>query len=812
MPPSRPSSPRDSSLDEKLLVLLDGHALVHRAFHAIKTPLSHSKTGEVTSGVYGFTSTLLKTLIDLRPASIAVTFDYPKPTFRHQRFAAYKAQRPSTPDELRQQFVGVRRIIEALGIPIYELEGYEADDLLGTLSAQATEKGLQTIIITGDTDTMQLVSPTVRIALQRSREVAAMFDIAAVRQRYGLEPSQIPDLKALVGDPSDNIPGVSGVGDKTATSLLQKHGTIEGVYQDLALVTPKTLQEKLREAEETAREGKLLTTIVCDLPVSLDLDACRWAEHLDRDRVLEVFRAYEFSSLLPRLNLLPGVAGPSEPDGAGSTLPVEEQGETLEEAAPSADVHQATLSIPVPAHAELVEGPGSPPTPYRIITTPEALDDLCRALQSAGRFAFDTETTGTDPIQARLVGLSFSWAPGAAAYLPLRHQEGVQLPVELVLARLRPLLKSEALEKAGHNLQYDISILAGEGVSVRGLAFDTMIAAHLLGEKGLGLKALAFQRLGVEMTPITQLIGTGRKQITMAQVPIAQAAPYAAADADMTLRLADLLAPELERAGQRDLFDSVEMPLVTVLMRMERHGILVDVARLRQMSQELGDMALDLEASIYNAVGHKFNIGSPKQLGDVLFEELHLPHVRRTATGAYSTDAAILEDLKKSDGTGVVARILEYREITKLKSTYLDAFPTLINPQTRRLHTNFNQTGAATGRISSSEPNLQNIPIRTDLGRRIRYAFVAPPGSQFLGADYSQIELRVLAHLSQDLALMEAFHRDEDIHASTASAVLKVPRDQVTPDMRRIAKPVNFGFVYGMSGFGDATHVGGDLV
>jgi DNA polymerase-1 len=745
------------------LVLFDGNALVHRAFHALP-PLTVGKTGEMVSAVYGFALMLLKAISELKPTHYAIAFDTKAPTFRHQLFDQYKAQRPPTPDELVNQLGRVRQLVEAFNIPIFELDGYEADDALGTLSRQASKQDIDTIIVTGDADTMQLVSPRVRVLYPKPRgsfSDTMLYDEAAVSQKYGVESEHIADLKGLVGDPSDNIPGVPGIGGKTAAKLIQQFGAIEQIYAHIDEVTPPKVQALLRENETQARQSKKLATIVTQAPFTLNLDDCQ-ISHYDRRQVAELFRELEFSSLLSKL--------PEAEEGAlEATTPIETK---------------------------------PPQVDYRLVNTESAFDELLNRLSAAKPFAFDLETTGLNAMTAQLVGISLSPAPGEAYYIPVGHVgwgQVEQLPLEQVIDRLKPLLEDTTLAKLAHNGKYDMTVLAEYGVTVNNLTFDTMVAAYLLGEKSLGLKALAFSKVGVEMTPISDLIGSGTKQISMSQVEVNKAADYACADADMTLRLTELLSPELHQQGLWQLFSEVEMPLVPVLVQIERNGVALDTELLRQMSHRLGEQLLKLEAKIYNSVGHQFNINSPQQLGSVLFQELKLPPERKTKSG-YSTEASVLEKLR--DEHPVIELVLDYRQLFKLKSTYIDALPSLINPKTGRVHTSFNQTRTATGRLSSNEPNLQNIPVRGELGGEVRQAFIAPPGSCLLGGDYSQIDLRVLAHLSQDPSLLSAFQRDEDIHAATAARLFGVDASKVTPDMRRVAKTVNFGVIYGMSEYG----------
>ncbi len=756
-------------MEKPLLVLFDGHAIVHRAYHAFENArsprtLTVPKTGEVVTAVFGFAQMLLKAIEDLKPTCYAIAFDTPVPTFRHEMFDQYKAQRPPTPDELINQFGRVRQLVEAFNIPIYELDGYEADDVLGTLSRQASEQGIDTVIVTGDADTMQLVSSRVKVLYPKPRgsfSDTMLYDGEAVKEKYGIGPEHIADFKALVGDASDNIPGVTGIGNKTAIKLIQEFGSIEEIYTHIDEVTPDRIRNILRENEAVARQCKKLATIDTRAPVTLTLDDCQVSNY-DRNRVTELFRELEFHRLLQKL---PGEVGQE----SGTEITVE-----------------TGLS-----HGE-----------YRVIDSEPAMDELLGKLSSAENFTFDIETTSLNAMSAQLVGISLSAAPGEAFYIPVGHVgwgEVTQLPLEYVIGRIRPVLEDPAMQKVAHNGKYDITVLAEYGITVRNLTFDTMIAAYLLSEKSLGLKALAFSQLGIEMMPITELIGSGTKQLSMSQVEIARVADYACADADMTLRLAEIFAPELHRLELWRLFTEVEMPLVPVLVDMERNGIALNTDLLREMSRGLGEQLLKLEAEIYKDAGHQFNINSTQQLGAVLFEELKLPAGQKKKSG-YSTAAPVLEALRGVHP--IIGNIMDYRQLSKLKSTYIDTIPGLINPKTGRVHTSFNQTRTATGRLSSSDPNLQNIPVRGELGKQVRQAFIAPSGSYLLSGDYSQIDLRCLAHLSQDENLVSAFKHDEDIHSATASRLFGVESSKVTSDMRSVAKTVNFGVIYGMSDYG----------
>lgn len=746
------------------LVLIDGHALAYRAYFALPPTLSTSK-GELTNAVFGFTSMLLNVLRDEKPDYIAVAFDVGK-SFRHQEYKEYKAHRLQMPDDMRIQMERIRDILHAMGIPIIEVEGYEADDVLGTLAQKAEQEGLEILIVTGDTDTFQLINDHTRVLTsRRAFSDTVVYDKQGIAERYGLQPHQLVDYKALIGDTSDNIPGVRGIGEKTAAQLLQRYGSVEGIYAHLDEIESPRFRKALEEGRESAFLSKRLAAIVTDVPIELDLEACRVTK-FDRDRVMEIFRELEFRSLVPRL--------PSTPEGERWGPP-----------------QQLTLFAEVKEEAI--------PTNYRVVGDEKALEELVARLAKATALTLDVETTSTDAMAAELVGIALTDKEGEGYYVPVARGEGKgaegRLPLDYVVEKLRPVLEDESIAKYAHNSKYDLTVLARQGVQVKGLAFDTMIAEWLAdpASRNLGLKNLAWARLGVEMKPITDLIGTGKRQLTMAQVPTAQVASYACADVDMTHRLVKVLEPELKEKKLWPLFTEVEMPLVPVLVEMEMRGVKLDVDYLREMSRQLHEQLSALEREIQEMVGYPFNVSSTQQLSDALFIKLGLSAqgVRKTESGHYSTSADVLERLRGQHP--VIGLILEHRELAKLKSTYVDALPLLVNKHTGRVHTSYNQTGTVTGRLSSSDPNLQNIPIRTDVGREVRRAFVAEEGSVLLAADYSQVELRILAHISQDKGLLDAFGRGEDIHASTAATVLGVPIEQVTPEMRRLAKCVAQG-------------------
>jgi len=791
----------------KAIMLVDGNALVHRAFHAVP-PLTTSK-GELVNAVYGFASMLLKVAAEVRPQYAAVAFDRAAPTFRHQEYEQYKAQRVRTDEGLYPQFARVHQLVDVLGIPAFEMDGYEADDVLGTLSRQAAEISLPAIIVTGDNDALQLVGPLVTVITpRRGFSETLTYDEQAVRERFGLSPSQLPDFKALVGDQSDNIPGVSGIGEKTAQKLISQFGSLEGLFVHLDELDPK-LRARLEGQREQAFHSLHLVTIVRDVPIQLDLETCRFGAY-DRSRAMSLLRELEFRSLVGKL---PATSDPVTPTNfsapeliavtSASQMPLfptdEAVAEPTEEATPAA----AKLGLRVRPTAGAIRGA------YDVVTTADELDALVSELSLSNGFAIDLETTSKDAMKADLVGFSFATQPGSAWYVPVGHEAADgQLPIRQVIGRLRPVLEGETVAKYAHNAKYDMTVLRHYGVRLDGLTFDTMLASYVLesGQRAHNLKDLAWARLGVEMTPITDLIGKGKAQITMAEVPVSQAAAYAGADADMTLRLARLLEPELRQDQLWHLFADVEMPLVPVLADMEIAGVAVDVDYLLSMSRDFRRRLDELEQQIWKAAGHRFNINSTQQLGAILFEELRLPAAKRTKTG-YSTDVEVMEGLRGAHP--IIQMILDYRQISKLKSTYVDALPQLVNPRTGRVHTSFNQTGTETGRLSSSEPNLQNIPTRTELGRDVRRAFITGrPHTLLLAADYSQIELRILAHITHDPKLVEAFQADEDIHSATASEIFAVPMDTVTPEMRRFAKTVNFGIIYGMSDYGLSSRAG----
>lgn len=775
--------------------LLDGHGLAYRHhFAAISRPFQTS-SGEITSAVFGFSRTLMDILEKDKPYYLAVAFDDGL-SKRDEWYPEYKGTRDKMPDELSAQMIRIKQVVEAFNIPILSLPGYEADDLMGTTAGQAQDQGVDVRIVTGDRDLLQLLTEhtTVRLIIPKPGVPAEIFDEAKFRESYELEPRQLIDLKALEGDTSDNIPGVKGIGRKGATTLLKQYGTVEGIYEHIDEIKGAT-QAKLVEGRDSAFLSKRLATIQCDAPVSLDLKRCI-AHDFDRHKVEDLFRELEFHSMFNQLSRI--------------TLHVPE----------SAAAGQMSLfGAPAPDESPVEAGEALVAT--TVVQDGAALKALVDVLNGAAQgIAFDTETTSTDPLAGDLVGISLAVDGEAAYYIPVGHNEGQQLPLDVVIEALRPPMTDPNIPKYAHNADYDLLMLQRYGIDVAPITFDTMIAEWLRDpvDGNFGLKKLAFALLKKNMTTIDTLIGSGKNQITMDAVSIERAAPYAAADAAMTFALVEKLRPKLARDPKapdvdplwgtpnppslQDVLENIEMPLVPVLASIERKGVLLDTDALKQMSRDLGETLAQLEERIYeDADGYgKFNINSPKQLNDVLFGKLGLSAegVRKTTHG-FSTAADVLENMRGKHP--IIEHILEYRELSKLKSTYLDTLPQLINPRTGRVHTSYNQAGSANGRLSSINPNLQNIPIRTETGRQVRKAFIAPPGMCLLSVDYSQVELRIMAHVSKEETLLEAFEQGQDIHAATAAIVNNVPIEAVTKEQRIFAKRVNFGLLYGMGAY-----------
>ncbi len=766
-----------------ILYLIDGHALAYRTFFAISGSTSErlqTQTGEPTAGVYGFASVLLRLIEQERPEYLAVTFDAGH-SFRDQVFSEYKATRAKMPEDLRPQMGRIHQLIDALHIPTLELEGYEADDVLGSIAHQAVEQGLGVKIITGDRDLLQLVDERIIVNLAGSKlSEARDFTPTDVVEYLGVRPDQVVDYKALVGDKSDNIPGVSGVGEKTAISLLSEYETLDEIYNHLEDLS-KGVRNRLEVGREAAYLSRKLATILTNLEISLNIEDAR-VELKDFVEIEALFRELEFRSLITRLHT---IAAPPVP------MPATREQLSL------FGKEITDIGTPIPVFY---------PIDAKIVDTPEKLRDLVDVLAKADVIGFDTETTSTDPLTAKLVGISLAVREGEGYYIPVGHTTGEpQLPLVQVISALRPSLTDPKKAKIGQNLKYDRLMLERNKLRPQPLTFDSLLAEWLINpaSRNLGLKDMAGHYLGASMTHIEELIGRGKSQRTMAEVPVSQAAPYAAADAEVVIRLMPILMEGMQQVNATRLFEEIEMPLVDVLAQMELEGIALDKQFFEGMSEDLAERMTRIEDQIYQAVGYPFNLNSTQQLSKALFDTLKLdPPDRRkkTSSGHYSTSAEVLEEMRGQHP--VVDMVLEYREFSKLKSTYLDALPQQINPETGRVHTSFSQTGSVTGRLASSNPNLQNIPARSELGREVRNGFVASSGNLLLSVDYSQIELRILASMAEDEAMLRAFRAGEDIHAATAAAIFNTPIDAVNKDMRRLGKGINFGLVYGMSPFG----------
>jgi DNA polymerase-1 len=748
----------------KTLFLVDGTSYLHRAFNALP-PLS-TRAGEPTGALYGVISMLRRLVEEYQPEYLTVVFDAPGKTFRHDLFAAYKANRPPMPKELADQTEPLYAMIRAMGLPLLQVPGVEADDVIATLAKQAVAQEMRVLIATGDKDMAQLVDDHITLL---DTMKATVMDAAGVEKKFGVPPTLIIDYLALTGDSSDNIPGVPGVGPKTAAKWLKEYGALDTLIANAAAIQGK-VGESLRAHLEQLSLSRQLATLHGDLPLELSPAQLRCLP-ADNETLRQLFSRYEFKTWLKQ----------------------------LEEAAD-------------PKSASAMSGNAQPR--YQIILDQAELDGWLAVLGQVPLFAFDTETTSLDYLQAHIVGVSFAVSPLEAAYVPLAHDypgAPQQLPREGVLEQLRALLEDPQKAKLGQNLKFDYHALANHGIHLSGIQHDTMLESYVLDSTATrhDMDSLAWQYLGVKTIHYEDVAGKGAKQIGFNQVRLEQAGPYAAEDADVTLRLHQSLWPKLEREiALKHLYEDIEIPLIGVLARMERAGVKVDVDRLKQQSKEIAKRLLELEREAYALVGYPFNLSSTKELQYVLFEQQRLPIRKKTPTGQPSTAEEILQDLALD--YPLPRLILEYRGLSKLKSTYTDKLPQQINPVTGRVHTSYHQAVASTGRLSSSDPNLQNIPIRTLEGRRIRQAFVAPPGYRILAADYSQIELRIMAHLSEDERLLQAFAQGEDIHRATAAEVFGLPLDKVLPEQRRTAKTINFGLIYGMSAFGLARQLGID--
>ncbi|RNE91743.1 DNA polymerase I [Marichromatium sp. AB32] len=748
------------------LILVDGSSYLFRAYHAM--PKLTNSRGEPTGALIGVLNMLRKLIETYRPDYLAVVFDASGKTFRNDLYADYKAHRPPMPEDLREQIAPLHTIIETMGLPLLCVPGVEADDVIGTLATQAAESGIRTLISTGDKDMAQLVDDQVHLI---NTMTDALLDAAGVEEKYGVPPARIVDYLSLMGDSVDNVPGVPKCGPKTAVKWLAAHGDLDGVIANAAAIKGK-VGDNLRAALDQLPLSRQLTTIKCD--VALPLGPTELVPGTpDRERLREWFERIESRKLL-------------------------------------ADLDRLDPTAPAPTAPEAPQGAAAD---YQVVLDRDGFLDWVERLRAAPLFAFDTETTALDYMRAEIVGVSFATEPGAAAYVPLAHTcpgTPEQLDRDWVLGELKPLLEDPERAKVGQNLKYDMSVLARHGITLRGIAHDTMLESYVLDSTAgrHDMDSLAKRYLDCDTIAFEDIAGKGVKQLTFDQIPLEQAGPYAAEDAEVTLRLHRHLWSRLEsEAGLAALYRDLEIPLVPILSRMERHGVRIDCEQLAAHSQDLAVRIQALETQAHEVAGRPFNMGSPKQIGAILFDELGLPVVAKTPKGAPSTSESVLEQLA-AEGHELPRLILEHRGLAKLRSTYTDKLPQLVDPDSGRLHTSYHQAVAATGRLSSSDPNLQNIPIRTEEGRRIRRAFVAEPGNLLIAADYSQIELRIMAHLSGDERLLAAFASGQDIHRATAAEILGITPEAVDAEQRRSAKAVNFGLIYGMSAFGLARQLG----
>ncbi len=770
-----------------MMLLVDGSSYLYRAYHAM--PDLRSPEGVPTGAIHGMVA-MMKWLRERYPAAhAACVFDAKGPTFRDDWYPEYKAQRAPMPDALREQIDPIHEVVHLLGWPVLVVPGIEADDAIGTLARVAAGVGHRVLISTGDKDLAQLVTPQVTL-INTMAKPPEVLDVAGVAAKFGVPPERIVDYLALIGDAVDNVPGVDKVGPKTAVKWLAEHGTLDGVMAAAGQIKGAA-GENLRKALDWLPTGRKLITVVTDCDLAADvqgwprLDALALRE-VDKPGLRAFYQRYGFRTWLRDLEaeLGPADAGTAAPADAASSAP-----------------DGAAAAPPSTALAR----------DYETITSWERLDDWLQRLQAAELVALDTETDSLDAMRAQIVGLSFAVEPGRAAYVPLGHDyPGApdQLPRGDVLARLTPWLEDQTRAKLGQNIKYDLHVFANQGITVRGYRHDTMLQSYVLeAHRSHSLESLAERHLGRKGLSYEDLCGKGANQIPFSQVELARATEYSGEDSEMTLHVHQLLWPQLEEApALRSVYETIELPTATVLQRIERQGVLIDAALLQRQSQELAERLVALEQRAYEIAGQPFNMGSPKQIGEILFTKLGLPVKKKTATGAPSTDEEVLQDLAAD--YPLPATILEHRSLAKLKGTYTDKLPLMVNPHTGRVHTNYAQAVAVTGRLASNDPNLQNIPIRTPEGRRIREAFVAPPGHHIISADYSQIELRIMAHISEDAGLLKAFAEGIDVHRATASEVFGVAVNDVSSEQRRYAKVINFGLIYGMGAFGLAGNLG----
>lgn len=804
-----------ATIAQNPLVLVDGSSYLYRAFHAFP-PLTN-KQGEPTGAMYGVLNMLKSLIAQVEPSHIAVVFDAKGKTFRDELFEQYKSHRPPMPDELRSQIQPLHAMIKALGIPLLSIEGVEADDVIGTLAVQASQAGKHVLISTGDKDMAQLVNDHIMLINTMNN---TLLDREGVIEKYGIPPELIIDYLALLGDSSDNIPGVKGVGEKTAIALLQGIGSMQAIYANLDKVAElsfrgaKTFALKLEAEKETADLSYLLATIKTDVALDVTYDQLV-TQPQQRDQLVELFGRYEFKRWL---NEVMNDANPVT--------------QTSAEKIPNN--YQATQAVSAEQKSAPFAKVEIDRTAYDCVNSPELFTKWLAKLQMAQLVAVDTETDNLDAMQANLVGISFGLENGEACYIPLAHKGKITQPTQVdlfgeseaeldeveallpnqlnkadCLAQLKPILENPNIRKVGQNIKYDLTIFARNGIELQGAAFDTMLQSYTLDSTGRhNMDNLAERYLGHQTIPFEELAGKGKHQLTFDQIELNKATEYAGEDAEITMKLHQLLWSELQKTPELvKLFEQIEMPLVSVLSRVERNGVLIDPAKLLAHSVEIEQRLKDLETLVHQEAGEVFNLASTKQLQEILFNKLGLPILKKTPKGAPSTNEEVLEELAQM-GHQVPVLLMEHRGLSKLKSTYTDKLPQMINAQTGRVHTSYHQAVTATGRLSSSDPNLQNIPIRNEQGRRIRQAFIAHDGYVILAADYSQIELRIMAHLANDANMIKAFAEGKDIHRSTAAEIFGVPLEAVTSEQRRSAKAINFGLIYGMSEFGLANQLG----
>ncbi|HCS81888.1 MAG TPA: DNA polymerase I, partial [Alteromonas macleodii] len=764
-------------------ILVDGSSYLFRAFHGLP-PLTNSK-GQDTGAIYGVVNMLKSLIKQYNPTHMAVIFDAKGKTFRDDIYKEYKANRPPMPDELRSQIEPLHAIIKAMGLPVIVESGVEADDVIGTLAKHATEKGIDTLISTGDKDMAQLVNEHVTLINTMTNQ---LMDVEGVNTKFGIPPELVIDFLALKGDKVDNIPGVPGVGDKSAQALLNGIGGIDDIYKnldkiaDLSFRGSKSMAAKMQEYEEQARLSYTLATISIDLDLDYDVEALMPCQ-ADNEQLRDLFAEYEFKRWHAEVSAL--IAG-GDTSGANAN--------TNEEKSDSAEESEQSESVEIDK------------SKYETVLDEERFNAWVAKLEKAELIAFDTETTSLNYMDAELVGVSFCIEEGEAAYVPVAHDypdAPAQLSREFVLDALKPILESDTVIKVGQHIKYDKNVLANYDITLNGIGFDTMLESYVLNSTAQrhDMDSLALAYLGHKTIHFEEIAGKGAKQLTFNQISLEEAGPYAAEDADITLRLHNAIWTKLKEIPElKNLLIDVEVPLACVLSRMEQEGVLIDSQRLRQQSQDLATRIAELESEVHEEAGEPFNLGSTKQLQHVLFEKMSLPIIKKTPKGAPSTSEDVLQELALE--YPLPKKIMEYRGLTKLKNTYTDKLPKMINHRTGRVHTSYHQAVTATGRLSSTDPNLQNIPIRNEEGRRVRQAFVPREGNKFVAADYSQIELRIMAHLSGDKGLLDAFAHGKDIHKATAAEVFGVPLDEVTTEQRRSAKAINFGLIYGMSAFG----------